>query len=87
MTDKIKELLLFGEEKELRTKINELVKAINNLRCQEKEEPIYEVLNPYDCLLISKNEDGILVACSNEKGKVHLERVPHPSENSEEKDK
>ena len=68
-------------------KLNAVIRAINNLRCQEKEEPIYEVLNPYDCLLISKNEDGILVACSSEKGKVHLERVPYPSENSEEKDK
>ena len=68
-------------------KLNDVIRAINNLRCQEKEEPIYEVLNPYDRLLISKNEDGILVACSDEKGKVHLERVPHPSEDSEEKGK
>ena len=78
--NKIKELLLFGDEKELRIKINELVQAINNLRCQEKEEPIYEALNPCDCLIISKNEEGILVACNDEKGKVHLERVPYPSE-------
>ena len=81
--DKIKELKdLDGA---MSTKTNELVQAINNLRCQEKEEPIYEVLNPYDCLLISKNEDGILVARSDEKGKVHLERVVYPSENSEHK--
>ena len=85
--DKIKELKDNGGGRGLATKINELVRAINNLRCQEKEEPIYEVLNPYDCLLISKNEDGILVACGDKKGKVHLERVPYPSENSEEKDK
>ena len=66
-------------------KLNNVIQAINSLRCQEEEEPIYEVLNPYDCLLISKNEDGILVACSDEKGKVHLERVAYPSENSEHK--
>ena len=77
---KIKELDKEFSETELLITINELAQAINNLRCQEKEEPIYEVLNPYDCLLISKNEDGILVACSNEKGKVHLERVPYPNE-------
>ena len=64
-------------------KLNNVIRAINGLRCQEKEEPIYEVLNPYDCLLISKNEDGILVACNDEKGKVHLERVPYPSEDGE----
>ena len=81
--DKIKELEGFGGGREIANKINELVRAINNLRCQEKEEPIYEVLNPYDCLLISKNEDGILVARSDEKGKVHLERVSYPSEDSE----
>ena len=61
-------------------KLNDVIQVINGLRCQEKEEPIHEVLNPYDCLLISKNEDGILVACSDGKGKVHLERVPYPSE-------
>ena len=83
MTDKIKELDKEFSETELLIKINGLVRAINNLRCQEKEEPIYEVLNPYDCLLISKNEDGLLVACSDEKGKVHLERVPYPSEKGE----
>ena len=78
--DKIEKLGKEFSETELLITINGLVQAINGLRCQEKEEPIYEVLNPYDCLLISKNEDGLLVACSNEKGKVHLERVPYPSE-------
>ena len=78
--DKIKEIESFSSRREVTNKINELVQAINGLRCQEKEEPIYELLNPYDCLLISKNEDGILVACNDEKGKVHLERVPYPCE-------
>lgn len=58
-------------------KINEVIKAINNLKCVEEEKPIFELLAKYECLIISENEEGLLVAC-NIGGKVELKRLIYP---------
>ena len=58
-------------------KLNEVIRAVNNLKCVEEEEPIYEVLTSGDCLVISKNEDGLLVAYVIG-GKMELRRVKYP---------
>jgi ribosomal protein L22 len=63
-------------------KLNEVIRAVNGLKCVEEEEPIYEVLDKYECLIISKNEEGLLVAC-NTGGIVELERVKYPKEEAE----
>lgn len=41
---------------------------------KDKEELIYEVLHNGDCLIISRDAEGLLVA-SNENGTVALKRV------------
>ncbi len=41
---------------------------------RKKEIPVYERLGPKECLVVSKTDDSILVAC-NEDGKVRLRRV------------
>ena len=64
-------------------KLNEVIRAVNNLKCVEEEEPIYEVLSPGDCLVISKNEEGLLVACIMG-GKMELRRVKYPKEEEDE---
>jgi hypothetical protein len=43
----------------------------------KKEIPIYERLAEGECLVILRDEDGVLVAC-NKKGDVALKRVPYP---------
>ena len=43
----------------------------------KKEIPIYERLADGECLVILRDEDGILVAC-NKKGDIALRRVPYP---------
>lgn len=65
------------ELEDVKEKVNELVRAVNNLKCVEEEEPIYEVLTSGDCLVISKNEDGLLVAYVIG-GKMKLRRVKYP---------
>ena len=60
-------------------KLNEVIQVVNNLKCVEEEIPIYETLAPNECLVISKDDDGLLVA-TNRLGTVHLERVPFPEE-------
>lgn len=45
---------------------------------KKKEEPIYEKLSLNECMVLSRDDDGILVAC-NEKGNVTLKRVPYPT--------
>jgi hypothetical protein len=42
-----------------------------------EEEPVYERLQPKECLIISKTKDDILVAC-NVDGKIELKRIPIP---------
>jgi len=60
-------------------KVNIVIQALNNLKCVEEEEPIYEVLTPGDCLIISKNTEGLLVACAMD-GKIELKRIKYPEE-------
>ena len=45
---------------------------------KKKEEPVYERLGPNDCLIISKSDKELLVAC-NEDGKLKVKKVPIPS--------
>ena len=73
---KIEEINVEGA---LAEKINELVRAVNGLKCVEAELPIYETLGHNDVLIISKNEEGCLVA-SNHLGTVELKRVKYPKE-------
>lgn len=60
-------------------KLNEIIQIIDNLKCVEEEVPIYETLAPNECLIISKDDDGLLVA-TNRLGTVDLKRVPFPEE-------
>jgi len=64
-------------------KLNIVIRALNNLKCVEEEEPIYELLDKYECLIISMNEEGLLVAC-NAGGVVELKRVKYPKEEEDE---
>ena len=75
----IEEFEGYGVGRDLATKLNEVIRAVNNLKCVEDEVPIYETLSHNDVLIISKGEDGLLVA-SNHLGSVHLERVKYPEE-------
>lgn len=60
-------------------KLNEVIRAVNEQKCVEEEEPIYETLNHNDVLIISKSEAGYLVA-SNYLGDVQLKRIKYPKE-------
>jgi len=44
---------------------------------KKREEPIYEKLEPGSCLIISKNDTSVLIAC-NKDGKIELQRVRIP---------
>ena len=66
-------------EREVATKLNEVIRAVNSLKYIEKDEPIYETLNINEALIISKDKEGVLVA-SNRLGVVRLERVKYPKE-------
>ncbi len=44
-----------------------------------EEVPIYERLAPGECLVISKDKNGILVVC-NKYGKIEMSKVPYPKE-------
>lgn len=70
-----------NKEGEIATKLNEVIRAVNNLKCVgekvSEEVPIYETLSHNDALIISKDEDGVLVA-RNRLGDVQLERVKYP---------
>lgn len=44
---------------------------------EKKEIPIYEKIAPNECLIISRDEDGILVAC-NKNGEIDIKRVSYP---------
>ena len=43
----------------------------------KKEEPIYERLDPNQCLIISKTDTEVLFAC-NKDGKIEVQRVKIP---------
>ena len=60
-------------------RVNKVIRVVNNLKCIENEVSIYETLNHNDVLIISKSNDGLLVAI-NRLGVVKLERVPYPKE-------
>ena len=45
---------------------------------KKEEEPIYEKLEPNACMIISRDDKGVLVAC-NKDGDVKLQRVPYPT--------
>ena len=77
--DKIKELHKDFSEQELTIKINELAQAINNLKCQEDaEQLIFELLHPHDILIISQNDEGVLIATNDGWGKMQMVRVKYP---------
>ena len=63
-------------------KLNEVIRAINNLKCVEEEQLIYETLSHNDVLIISKSDEGLLVA-TNHLGSVELKRVKYPKEEEE----
>ncbi|GEM_PF-4268100 len=53
---------------------------MKNEKAETKEEiPIYEKLAPGECLIISRDERGILVAC-NKGGEIEIKRIPYPRE-------
>lgn len=43
----------------------------------EEEEPIYERLSPNECLIISRDNKGILVVC-NKDGDIEVKRISYP---------
>lgn len=43
----------------------------------ENEIPIYEKISPGECLIISRDEKSILVACNNN-GTIELNRISYP---------
>ena len=59
---------------DIRDKLNEVIQVVNRLRCVEEEKPILEKILPGECLIISKDEEGCIVA-RNSGGEVSLERV------------
>ena len=81
---KIEEMEGYGVGKDVAMKLNEVIRAVNNLKCVEEEVPIYETLNHNDVLIISKDEEGLLVA-SNHLGDVQLKRVKYPEVEEEDK--
>ena len=46
---------------------------------EKKEVPIYEKIGPDECLIISRDEKGILIAC-NKGGEIDIKRVSYPKE-------
>ena len=44
-----------------------------------EEITIYERLAPGECLIISRDEKGILVAC-NKNGELEIKKIPYPKE-------
>jgi hypothetical protein len=50
----------------------------NNMIEKKKEEPVYEKLEPNACMIISRDDKGVLVAC-NKDGDVKLKRVLYPT--------
>ena len=59
---------------DLLNKLNEVIRVVNSLKCVEEEIPILETLAPGECLIISKGEEGCLVA-RNFSGEVRLDMV------------
>ena len=49
----------------------------DNMIEKKKEEPVYETLEQNACMIISRDDKGILVAC-NKEGDIKLKRVLYP---------
>jgi len=47
------------------------------IKQKNKKEPVYEHLGPNECLIISKTDEELLVAC-NKEGEVHIKRIRIP---------
>ena len=75
------------ELEDVKEKVNELVRAVNGLKCVDEEEPIYETLSPNEVLINSKNEEGLLVASNNGLGTVRLKRVKYPREEEQKNER
>ncbi|MCK4736068.1 MAG: hypothetical protein KAT65_26670 [Methanophagales archaeon] len=45
---------------------------------KKKEEPVYETLEQNACMIISRDDKGILVAC-NKEGDIKLKRILYPA--------
>ncbi len=43
----------------------------------KEEEPIFERLGPKECLIISRTDKELIVAC-NEDGEIKVKRIPIP---------
>ena len=59
---------------EQKSQINEVIQAVGHLKCVDDEMPVLETLAPGECLIISKDEEGCLVAC-NKKGELALRKI------------
>ena len=59
---------------DVRDKLNEVIRAVGHLKCVDDEMPVLETLAPGECLIISKDEEGCLVAC-NKKGELALRKI------------
>ena len=64
-------------------KVNEIVRVVNNLENKEREEPIYELLDPHAVLIISRSAEGLLVVTNDGWGRALMERIPWPKEEEE----
>jgi hypothetical protein len=58
--------------------LEETARNILEGKGDSSEAPIYEILKPNESLIISRNEEGILVAC-NRNGEVEIKRILYPS--------
>ena len=61
-------------------RLNEVIRAVNDLKRVDEEQPIYETLSPSDILILSKSEEGLLIAVNDGNGRLQLERVKYPEE-------
>lgn len=61
-------------------RLNEVIRAVNDLKCVDEEQLIYETLGPSDILILSKSEEGLLVAVNDGNGRIQLERVSYSDE-------
>jgi hypothetical protein len=59
---------------DIREKLNEVIEVVNSLEYVGEEIPIFEKIADGESLIISRGEDGLLVA-SNIGSKVTLSRV------------
>lgn len=63
-------------------RLNEVIQAVNDLKRVGEEQPIYETLSPSDILVLSKSEEGLLIAVNDGNGRLQFERVKYPEEDA-----